>query len=432
MHRAIRVLPALISLYSISLSAQNLVPNPGFEYYNNCPTDRSQVVYSPGYDSFPSVRDWVSPIDATTPDYYNVCGTSPSVTVPFNTLNGSRQPHGGSAYAGIAMFTGLPHHHELDDYREYLQTKLVSPLLQGHTYYISFFVNEVYHAPQDFNIISVDRIGLLLSDNKVDTSINYTHKMLAIAGQPQVVSTAGTFFTDTSKWYKIHAVYKAAGGEQWLTIGRFADSLPIACQLLYSPVGALDSIHCTAYMYVDDVCVLDMENAQTHDTAIYSSSFPMTLAATSVSGEYYWHNGGKDSTQLIEFPGTYIREAWGDCGYFVDTIHVIKESAKECLWLPNAFTPNGDGLNDAFGPVHHCFTGFFFYEFSVYNRWGQRIFDTDDPEKQWDGRWKGRLQDANTYFYMLQYTLTAQPGYSTANSGSNDLHVVKGDFELLR
>jgi len=432
MLRVARILPALIYLYCIPAQAQNLVPNPGFEYFNNCPSTRSEIVFSPAYDSFPSVTDWVSPLNVTTPDYYNVCATSAFVAVPYNTYNGYRQPHGGNAYAGISMFTGFPLRPQIDDYREYLQTRLSEPLMQGHTYYISFFVDQTYHLADDFNIISVDKIGLCLTDHKVDTVLDFAHKVLALDIQPQVESPAGVFFTDSSKWVKVHGTYMATGGEQWLTIGYFANAVPVSCRLLHSPVASLDSIHCTAYMYVDDVCVIDMQNVHVHDTTIYSSSFPMVLQAADVHGEYIWNTGGKGSAQLIQFPGTYWRMAWGDCEYAIDTIHVIKQNIDECLWLPNAFTPNNDGLNDKFGPVPHCFTGFYYYDFSIYNRWGQRIFDTDDPEKQWDGRWKGRLQDPNTYFYMLQYTLVAHPGYKSVSAIGNDLHVIKGDFELLR
>ena len=423
----------LLMFYCSVATAQNLVPNPGFEDYNNCPTDRSEIVYSPGYDSFPTAKYWVSPLSATTPDYYNTCATNPLVSVPYNTYNGYRQPHSGNAYAGISMFSGFPAHTEINDYREYLQTKLAQPLMAGHSYLVSFFVNLTYHLPELYNVISVDRVGAYLSIQKIDSDISFLNKALYLDVQAQVESQPGAFITDTSKWVKIRGIYTAQGGEEWLTLGRFKDSHSIlGYKLLYSPVSSIDSLHSACYMYVDDVCVLDLENITTSDTTIHSTSFPMVLEGSNTEGEYLWNTGGKEQTQLIASPGTYWRATTGNCSYRVDSIHVVKSDTRECLWLPTAFTPNGDGKNDQYGPEHYCYTPFFYYDFSIYNRWGERIYQTDNPDRKWDGRWRGVQQDAGTYFYQLSYTYTAQPGYVSVNSQKSNLKVIKGDFELLR
>lgn len=68
--------------------------------------------------------------------------------------------------------------------------------------------------------------------------------------------------------------------------------------------------------------------------------------------------------------------------------------------VPNAFTPNGDGLNDVFIPKSDLF-GFRGYEFNVWNRWGERIFTTDDPDVGWDGRFSGSDSPAGGYLWEL-------------------------------
>jgi gliding motility-associated-like protein len=70
--------------------------------------------------------------------------------------------------------------------------------------------------------------------------------------------------------------------------------------------------------------------------------------------------------------------------------------------VPTAFTPNNDGLNDNFGP-HNALKAEN-YEFKVYNRWGQLVFESKDWRKRWDGRLKGILQGTGTYVWMLRYT----------------------------
>ena len=63
------------------------------------------------------------------------------------------------------------------------------------------------------------------------------------------------------------------------------------------------------------------------------------------------------------------------------TIHVTPEYV---LFTPNAFTPNGDGRNDDFRPVSMATSQ---YEFIIFNRWGERVFETNDPEAAWNGKY---------------------------------------------
>lgn len=67
------------------------------------------------------------------------------------------------------------------------------------------------------------------------------------------------------------------------------------------------------------------------------------------------------------------------------------------LEFPNAFTPNGDGTNDIFLP---SFRSLRKYELTIYNRWGKRIFTSNDPTKGWDGTEHGRKAAAGTYYYV--------------------------------
>lgn len=70
------------------------------------------------------------------------------------------------------------------------------------------------------------------------------------------------------------------------------------------------------------------------------------------------------------------------------------------LYVPNSFTPDGDGLNEGFKPIGEGIdpNG---YEFSVFDRWGERIFDTKDPSHVWDGTYKGELCQTGVYAWRL-------------------------------
>ena len=66
--------------------------------------------------------------------------------------------------------------------------------------------------------------------------------------------------------------------------------------------------------------------------------------------------------------------------------------------MPNAFTPNGDGINDTFQPKGH---GIVKYDLMVFDRWGEKLFHTTDFFKGWDGIFKGELSKDDTYVWQI-------------------------------
>jgi len=87
------------------------------------------------------------------------------------------------------------------------------------------------------------------------------------------------------------------------------------------------------------------------------------------------------------------------------------------ITVPNAFTPNGDGKNDWLYPLNTFQVSNF--EFQVFNRFGQLVFESRDPSKKWDGTINGHPQESGTYIWMLYYTDDA--GKKTSMKGSTVL-----------
>lgn len=77
-----------------------------------------------------------------------------------------------------------------------------------------------------------------------------------------------------------------------------------------------------------------------------------------------------------------------------------KPPAVATLYLPNAFSPNNDGLNDTFGPVGEVATGP--YRLTIFDRWGQVVFSTTDARQVWDGLTNGNLSPVGMYTYQLE------------------------------
>ena len=72
------------------------------------------------------------------------------------------------------------------------------------------------------------------------------------------------------------------------------------------------------------------------------------------------------------------------------------------IYLPNSFTPNRDEHNELYIPVTY-FVSEDGYLFSIFDRSGNLIFETNDPKKGWDGSYKGNLVQNGTYVYILKY-----------------------------
>ena len=70
------------------------------------------------------------------------------------------------------------------------------------------------------------------------------------------------------------------------------------------------------------------------------------------------------------------------------------------IYVPKVFTPNSDGTNDVLKPILVGIQTFHY--FSVYNRWGNLIYTTQDPNQGWDGTFKGVAQPVETYLWIAE------------------------------
>lgn len=100
-----------------------------------------------------------------------------------------------------------------------------------------------------------------------------------------------------------------------------------------------------------------------------------------------------------------------------DSFHVTV--VEQDVFVPSAFSPNGDGVNDIFHVTARKLITL--QEFKIMNRWGQQIFETRDISKGWDGNFKGKMQDPGVYYYMIK---VASPTGKT--------QFLKGDITLIR
>ena len=131
---------------------------------------------------------------------------------------------------------------------------------------------------------------------------------------------------------------------------------------------------------------------------------------------YLWNTGAQTEYILIDSIGEYYVQVYSYNGCkSSDTIQILWGG--EAFYMPNAFTPNGDGLNDVFAPVPR-YDYVKNYQISIYNRWGELIFQSKELNHGWDGIYKGKPAMTGTYVYRIDYTQAGQTGESKTVTGT--------------
>ncbi len=191
--------------HSCWVFGQNLVQNPSFESYLNCPVTLGNLEKD--------IIDWQCPTLGST-DYFNGC--SEAMGTPKN-FNGEQNADFGVGYVGFYMYAP-------DDYREYVQAKLTSTLIKGETYTVSFYVSLAERS--DF---AVKEFGIRFSEFPVAVD---TRKVLSNLHWSQLEGDTSTaleigyskFYSDEKDWILITDEFVANGTENYMVIGNFKDN----------------------------------------------------------------------------------------------------------------------------------------------------------------------------------------------------------------
>lgn len=227
------LLLALTYTLCSSYAQVNLVPNPSFEEYTDCPESLSwigsvKVPYPWSYNNY------------GTPDYFNSCNLG-DLGVPQN-VRGFQDAYSGSAYAGIFVYGEFG----INDkkLREFLSVELAEPLKKGNTYRVEFYVS-----PADYEgFVGINKMQALLSYED-----DFLYEDSFIFDSTKIINYTGEIISNEHNWVLIQGDYIASGGEKFITIGNFSHK---------SEVEFYGSTEQSSYYYVDEVSIVDNGNAE--------------------------------------------------------------------------------------------------------------------------------------------------------------------------
>lgn len=153
--------------------------------------------------------------------------------------------------------------------------------------------------------------------------------------------------------------------------------------------------------------LFDLEVTKPSCTLISDGMIQVEVSNGSGQYTYLWDNGSTENKNEKLASGNYLLTVTDQGRCSQDTLINVPENPKECLEIPNTFTPNGDGKND-FWQIRNIdlYPG---CKVSIFNRWGNRLFNTTDYLQPWDGKFSGNKLPPETYYYLIDLADGTEP-----------------------
>ncbi len=469
----------LILGLSIGINAQNLIPNAGFDSITTC-NYIEFLRLNNAYTIEKLVPPWFSPTHSngvSTPDIYNRCSNMAQYGVPFNNFYSYQEPFNGNGYAGIiSFFEHLG--------REHLETPLLKPLTKNTYYFVRFYVSPSVNSHLlGYRATYSDGIGLLFTDTIVSTEstiittpsidnpkgrlIKDTVGWTAISGCYKArggerYATIGNFRSDAETLIELEdplrsnkKAYHYIDDVSVLEFNPLPDSTILVCAgetQKYNAAflngtykwntGSTDSIISISKsgtysvevtvdgcVLTDTVVVVVPPDANNFvpilrgDTTLCEGK-KIQLSATAVPGQYAWSTGALDSIITINKTNNYAVTVTNRCGTYNDDVDITFKKCGCNVFVPNAFSPNNDGVNDELQVFFGCDFPYKVKRFQIFNRWGSRIFSAiDTNDIRWDGQINGKQLPPDVYVWYLEYE------YEQDGKMKNVL--VSGDFTIM-
>lgn len=269
------------------------------------------------------------------------------------------------SYSGDAVMGFVAAGKKGSNFREYLSVKLSSPTIPGRKYNISF--NITNGAVYDYSLagLGVSQVGVCLSNSPLIQTANDPINVIPYFESFEVLYDRG--------WKKISFSFIANSSLEWLTLGVFNDDSDIVVEYMDGNTSLADY----AYYFVDN---FSMENIPLSPLlAENNRDIPKDLVTY------------EDS----EFP----------------------------FFVPNAFTPDGNGNNDSFaiivGQRDINFT------ITVFDRWGNQIYFAKNGNPEWDGRCNGEPCPNDIYVWHVNYTKKDKDGNDISAAETGTIHLIR-------
>lgn len=315
--KKLNTLLVILSIAFTTVAQVNIVPNPSFE-------ETSGRVKGEG--AIELAAPWKSSTLIAV-DLYSAAAKSDEYSVPKNVY-GEEQPKTGSNYAGLSFYG-----YGSREPRAYLGVELTQSLESGKEYCMKFHVSM-----SDMSKFAVNNLGIHVSKEDVT---DQTDGILSLT--PHIKSLKNDPFTKQFLWTPICGLYKAEGGEKFITIGNFeADDKTATEKVRLSREFAGKRQQNNGYYFIDDVSVIEV-NDKTREDCLCDK-----IAGGRMKVEY--KSFGTDDNKKAEAKKTYIVNSDGtrataekkqESDKAVEKVFAIEKAAVNFKAKTADFTPEG-------------------------------------------------------------------------------------------
>lgn len=301
MKKTLLIAFSFVSTFGIAQT--NLVPNPTFEILGK------KVKF---LNSIAEATPWVSPTLAVA-DLYNPKSKNPFISIPKNDY-GEEKPMEGTSYVGIYAYS-----YKSKEPRTYLQVKLTEKLKAGEEYCVKYHVSLA-----DLSKFATNHLAAALTEKAVTANNSDILHFDSF-----IESKKLTVYDKQFYWTPICGIYKAKGGEEYLTLGNFTPDDKLKTLKVKRPRGFNKPQKYTAYYYVDNVSVTPVAEAKKCDCDVVEG---MENAEVVKSGFGSDASAKATTVKIVNSDGSSAAtggaSAAADTGDKVDGMNLMFESGK--------------------------------------------------------------------------------------------------------
>jgi gliding motility-associated-like protein len=396
--------------FNAKLLAQNLLPDGSFE-------ETYFFEYEFPFSAFEYLKNWKAASHqffdsslVTTPDLFREGGTLPATSPPsfWNVITGASDGKNYIGLTNIATQDGafLP---------EAISSVLNEPLEAGGYYALNLDYrnkgkDNIHPSPMMCIEEELKKLVFFFDDRPVTVSLNELDNISTPSTERHIdIHTPSMKSYQVQDWEKVGTCFQAKGDEKYMAL-----SMTTGRVKAYPPCIILDDHFDIFLHYYFDVDNIRLEKLP--ETFLIKTEFckkrPISinlkdslLLPPMLSPIYFSFN--EEITEdiiRIDSGGQYIAHAHLDCSSIPILIEAIEVDCNPKFYIPNVFSPNSDGINDSwqiFLKSDHPLTDF---KLTVFDKWGTKVFETQDLEAGWTGNKQHSPANAGTYIWMLQYT----------------------------
>lgn len=296
---------------------------------------------------------------------------------------------------------------------EGIATRLRQPLIADQVYFIEVaLMNRGFFEglSNDFSPCKLEpdkHLDLFISQDSIKVINDFSNGTASVIGD-----LVGTFSgqsllsNEPGDWMIVSSCFRAKGGEEYFGItmpqGTFGTLPPCAANLS-------TGVFQTFYYNLDQVRISTIPDSFSEAINICQDEI-FELDLTQIldpivfeNASFVWADGLDGLARSFTNSGEYNLNIISDCGQFQLNLQVDARPCDVSIYIPNAFSPNGDGINDSFGPSIGELDKLSNYQLQVFDRWGNQVFFSNDPAQSWKGNFTGKALEPGIYLWVLQY-----------------------------